>query len=444
MNPVTVFGPGTQEGRAAALGQFEAAQGALARGEEVRWLIDPGNLGLLSRALGEPAARGPGRITGLLAAIDESPSVTRVAQETKLIPTLIRLGQAALTLRMTNGRPYFLPPPALDISTGNLCGLACVMCDNRASGKDPLTLTPAEVRGLLAQAAEWGIRKVSLTGAGEPFRDPEMLGHIRAANQLGQSVAVTSNGTPITPALAAELADQGASVSVSIHGSTPAAHEAIVGVKGIGERAFQAVQRLVSARDALAGRSKLSVHVSAVIQRANLQEIAPLARWAQTAGCNGFNVQPINLQHGTLTQGPAIHGTIIRRDDRLRMDSLWPTAAQSDALDRLIDDLRQLGAATPQFLHASPERLTLLRQYFKDSSREALGVSCRVGESFLGVDHRGTIKPCYRVPWRHGDARRVNLRFLWNSQSYAHTRAAIARCPLTCLNNCFFREGKRE
>ena len=84
----------------------------------------------------------------------------------------------------------------------------------------------------------------------------------------------------------------------------------------------------------------------------------------------------------------------------------------------------------------------LIRRYFRDSSREALGVACRVGEAFLAVDHRGQIKPCYRLPWSHGDARLVDLRALWNSKAYARTRAQVDACPLTCLNNCFFREKR--
>jgi hypothetical protein len=32
---------------------------------------------------------------------------------------------------------------------------------------------------------------------------------------------------------------------------------------------------------------------------------------------------------------------------------------------------------------------------------------------------------------------------VWNSQAYARIRQQMERCPLTCLNNCFFR-GKEQ
>ena len=48
----------------------------------------------------------------------------------------------------------------------------------------PLTKTISidDVRALVDEAAAWGIRRVALTGAGEPFRDPAMLEHVAYAN----------------------------------------------------------------------------------------------------------------------------------------------------------------------------------------------------------------------------------------------------------------------
>lgn len=120
---------------------------------------------------------------------------------------------------------------------------------------------------------------------------------------------------------------------------------------------------------------------------------------------------------------------------------LWPDDRAGD-LASLFDELAELRAEYGAFVHATPERLELLRRYFVDSSREALQVACRVGEAFLAVDHHGGIKPCYRLPWSHGDARLTSVQAVWNSQAYARTRALIDACPLTCMNNCFFREKR--
>jgi MoaA/NifB/PqqE/SkfB family radical SAM enzyme len=290
------------------------------------------------------------------------------------------------------------------------------------------------VRALIAEAAAWGIRRVALTGAGEPFLDKQMPGHIRHANELGHLVTITSNGFPISEALAEELAGRVVSISISIHGASDAMHEQITGVAKAGDNAWRAIRRMVRARDGRPG-SKLSVNVSTVIQRANFAEIPALVRRAHAEGVDGINLQPVNLQHGSFRDG-----RIVRRDDLALMATLWPASSQLAAVDAMFDELAVLQRELGKRMHASPERLALMQQYFHDSSREALGVACRVGDAFLAVDHRGEIRPCYRLPWSHGDARLTSVRALWNSRAYERTRAQIDACPLTCMNNCFFRK----
>ncbi len=421
---ITMFEHGTSDGVQALL-----RGGAR---DPVRWYADPGNLGLLSRAIRDVPAE---RFELVLRAEDVADDRTLVAHEAELVPTLRRLREdPRVTIAMSNGRPYVLPPPALDISTNDLCGLECNMCGNRATARDPHTISPDTVRTLIADAAAWGIRRVALTGAGEPFRDKHMLAHIRHANELGHLVTITSNGFPIGDAIADELATRVVSISISIHGATDETHEAITGIPKAGDNAWRAIRRLVRARDARPG-SKLSVNVSTVIQRSNVAEIAALVRRAHGEGVNGINIQPVNLQHGSFKDG-----AIVRRDDVVAIGTLWPRRDQREALDAMFDELLALRAALGKVVHATPERIALMRRYFEDSSRGALGVACRVGEAFLAVDHRGQIKPCYRLPWSHGDARLTDVRALWNSAAYARTRALVDACPLTCLNNCFFRK----
>lgn len=436
---VALFEDGTPDEPGAALAAYRRETGALGDGAVLRWHVDPGNLGLLSRALRE--LDGARDVEIVLRAEDLSHEQTVVAHEDQLVPTLRRLRESAanrarLRLFMSNGRPYVLPPPALDVSTNDLCGLECNMCGNRAKRRDPHTMLPEQVRALVTEAAAWGIRRVALTGAGEPFRDPMMLDHIRHANALGHLVTITTNGFPISEKVAAELADSVISVSVSIHGAADQTHDAIVGVPKAAENAWRAVRRMAKARDARSG-SKLSVNVSTVIQRQNMVEMPALVRRAQAEGANGINIQPVNLQHGSFRGDQ-----IVRRDDLLLMARLWPAREQRAALDAMFDELEALKKERGSFIHSTVERLDLLRRYFTDSSREALGVACRVGEAFLAVDHRGQIKPCYRLPWSHGDARLTSVRALWNSQAYARTRALVDACPLTCMNNCFFREKR--
>ncbi|MCL2724105.1 MAG: radical SAM protein [Polyangiaceae bacterium] len=437
MNIVALFENGTPEAPGAAL---DAYRGIATNAALLRWYVDPANVGLLCRAIREFSSdHFPAAVEIVLRAEDVSEEQTLVHDESELVPTLRRLHRAAgpqVRLQMTNGRSYVLPPPALDISTNALCGLSCSMCDNRVTSRDPATMSSADVRRLMDEAAAWGIGRVALTGAGEPLRDSNMLDHIEYANALGHMVTITTNGFPVSEKVAEALAERTVSVSVSIHGATEETHEAIVGVPKAGEKAWQAIGRLVRAKRRAMG-SKLSVNVSTVIQRQNFREIPALVRRAREEGCDGINTQPINLQHGSFRGDD-----VLRRDDLARTAQLWPDRAQHAELEAMFDELDVVKREVDSFMHASPERLSLFRRYFRDSSRAALGITCRVGETFLAVDHRGQIKPCYRLPWSHGDARLVHVQRLWNSRAYARTRRLVDACPLTCMNNCFFRSGK--
>ena len=433
--PNALFVRGTPEDRGEALA---SARKAIASKKAVEWHVAPANVELLADVMAEAPAEAPQNLSVVLHAVDEAEDRTRVSHERALVPALRRVHARGVPLRLSLGRPYVLPPPGVDISTNDLCGLQCVMCKNRADKRDEASMAPAEIRRLLSEVAAWGVPKVALTGAGEPFRDPEMLAYVRDANALGLRVSITTNGFPVSKAIAQELATREVSVSVSIHGARAETHDAIAGVAKAGQNAFRAVRRLVAARDATRGRSKLLVHVSAVIQRSNIAEIPELARWARDAGCDGFNLQPVNLQHG------AIRGDgIARRDDVQLLATLWPRPSDASALAKMAAELTELRRTHPRFLNTTDERLALFLRYFDDSSREALGVTCRVGESFLAVDHRGALRPCYRVGWSLGDARLVSLQGVWNSAAYARKRSMIESCPLTCMNNCFNRPGAR-
>lgn len=409
----------------------------------VTWRLDLGNASLLSRSLPVLKARGVSQVRVEIPAVDRSESCTDIADEAELVGLVRHLRSRAdpslpLAFVLSVGRDYALPPLALDLSTTNRCGLACAMCSNRASRSDPGGLEPAELLGIIDQAASWGIGKVALTGAGEPLGDPHMLEYLEHAQRRGLRATLTTNGTPLSESLAEALASMAISISVSIHGATDRTHDSLVGVPGSRARAWAGVRRLIAARERAGTQRRLTVSVSSVIQRGNLDEIPLLVQQSLEEGCDGHNVQPINLQRGVLKAG-----RIVRRDDPERAQLLWPAPEDRARVDALFDAIEAWSAAHPGHLRASSERLASLRRHLMDNRRAASDSACPAGETFLGVDHRGEIRPCYRVPWRFGSIHETTLRQAWNSQAYARLRALMAQCPLTCMNSCFFRTKGR-
>jgi len=99
------------------------------------------------------------------------------------------------------------------------CNLLCRHCYSASTTEpDADELTGDEARAMIADLAAFGVPVLLLSG-GEPLMRPDVLELIALAGHSGLRVALSTNGTLITPALAADLAEAGVSyVGVSLDG----------------------------------------------------------------------------------------------------------------------------------------------------------------------------------------------------------------------------------
>ena len=120
------------------------------------------------------------------------------------------------------------------------CNLACVHC--RASAQttpEPDELTTEEVFHLIDQLAEFG-QPIFVISGGEPLMRPDIFEVAAYGTQRGLRVAVSPNGTLITPEVVRKFKEAGVRrISVSIDGSTAERHDAIRGVPGAFDAAME-------------------------------------------------------------------------------------------------------------------------------------------------------------------------------------------------------------
>jgi AdoMet-dependent heme synthase len=124
------------------------------------------------------------------------------------------------------------------------CDLACQHCRAEAVPMaDPDELTTAEGTALLERVAAFGdpLPKVVLTG-GDPLKRADLFELIGIARGLGLGVSVAPSATPLLTAGALrQIKAAGVeAISLSLDGSTPAAHDAIRGIPGTYERTMDA------------------------------------------------------------------------------------------------------------------------------------------------------------------------------------------------------------
>lgn len=127
------------------------------------------------------------------------------------------------------------------------CNARCVHCYSDAgpwltADGEPDT---AEALGIIDQLAAAGVLVLGFSG-GEPLlrRDwPELVGH---AVRRGLWVTVGTNGSPVTPRVAARLKELGVrSVTVSLDGATAGAHERVRQLPGLFDAAVAGIRNLV-------------------------------------------------------------------------------------------------------------------------------------------------------------------------------------------------------
>jgi len=63
----------------------------------------------------------------------------------------------------------FVPPQTVQFSLTSRCNLSCKMCSIAGRQPEEEELSTSCVKGLIEQAAAWGVKEVLFTG-GEPFR----------------------------------------------------------------------------------------------------------------------------------------------------------------------------------------------------------------------------------------------------------------------------------
>lgn len=183
--------------------------------------------------------------------------------------------------------PNFSQRPMLIFwETTRACPLACRHCRASATMEAlPGELTTAEGRDLIDQAAGFGrpYPILVLTG-GDCLLRPDLFELVEYATGLGMPVALSPSVTPsLTSDMIARIVASGVkAVSISLDGAIAATHEGVRGIAGHFAETMQAIRALSAAG--------LTVQVNTTVMRANVDELADVARLISDAGAHIWEV----------------------------------------------------------------------------------------------------------------------------------------------------------
>ncbi|HJN72698.1 MAG TPA: SPASM domain-containing protein [Myxococcota bacterium] len=319
------------------------------------------------------------------------------------------------------------PPDWLSVNLTLQCNLSCVMCTTCYDLPDELST--AEVKGLIDQAALWGVKVFNPLG-GELFMRGDLEELLEYACHKDFTITITTNGTLINKRRAetiARIPPHALHINISIDGPE-AVNDSIRG-EGMYRRAIRGYQNIREA-DAAAGNVRRKILANTIVHRRNLALVTDFLAEQERLGFDG--VQLLNLfRHGEDAPEDAV-GLWIRQEDIPALEGL---------VEELVERVSRQGRAGFRILN-SLDDLRLVVSYYRDTL-EPLEAPCWSGWKELYINANGDAIMCDGeldfLAGGFGSARTHTLRQLWASEGLRRRREVVKSCRTPCIQDCYLR-----
>jgi radical SAM protein with 4Fe4S-binding SPASM domain len=315
----------------------------------------------------------------------------RVSEHAATVRGLVATARSIAEFGLTVPQRFSAPLFAVWNFT-NRCNLRCRHCyqnsDTRALSDE---LTTAEKLDLVDQIGAQYVPMMALAG-GEPTISPDLLPVLRRCRAHGMHTSVATNGSTMTPRLAAELADAGARyIEISLDSVHPEKHDAFRGQPGMWHRTVRGMRCVVE-------QPGLRLGIAMCVHQGNFDEVEDMLEFAVDIGASciaHFNFIPVgrgvDMAEGDLTPR--------QREWLLRTFNDW---MQSGRIG-VISTAPQLGRVC--LAHSSASGRQSCSHAGSGRGWKARVVAkylggCGAGRTYVCIEPNGNITPCVYMPQR--------------------------------------------
>lgn len=165
----------------------------------------------------------------------------------------------------------------LDLETSHLCNLKCIYCYASSGKKLSNELSIKELKDIVKQAKDLGVRNISIIGGGEPLLYKPILELVNYIHELGIEQDIFTNGTCITTEIAKQLLKMKVQLVVKMNSLKPEVQDYLVGVDGTGKKILETLQML---QDIGYNKNNL-LGVESIICKQNIAEMPEMWQWAR-------------------------------------------------------------------------------------------------------------------------------------------------------------------
>ena len=276
------------------------------------------------------------------------------------------------------------------------CNLACVHC--RASAQtapEPDELTTEEVFKLIDQLAEFS-RPIFVISGGEPLMRPDIFEIAAHGTRRGLRMAVSPNGTLITPEVVRKFKEAGVRrISVSIDGSTAERHDAIRGVPGAFDAAMEG---LATCREA-----GLGFQLNTTVMRQTQDDLLAVRDLAVNIGAEAWHVfMLVPTGRGKIDDevSPQEYEQILHEIYGMTTDSPIPIRVTCGPhFMRIVAQNRRKDRHQPNLVRPRGS------SQGHPGSLDRTTRGCLAGDGYCFISYRGDVTPCGYFPVVAGNVR---------------------------------------
>jgi len=311
-------------------------------------------------------------------------------------------------------KPEFI---ILDIT--HRCNLKCNICDIRKD-KPIEEFTTDEVKGLITQAIEWGVKEFVLSG-GEPFVREDIFDILEFVKEKNYHIGILTNGIVLTEdfikRLLPYLGSGALSLSISLDALTPQIHDDIRGTEGCFERTFNSLKILSELKK---NYPAINFNTISIILNENLEELLSLANLLKSLNVNSIQFQPL------------LSNNLIMKERSSRV-KYWIPQERLPVLDRVIDTLVEFKKQNIYLVQNSEDNLRLVKKYFRSLLTQD-EIKCLYATKTMLIANNGDVTTCFDC---YGNVRKNSLWVIYNSNEAERARKRVKNCRTPCLLPCF-------
>lgn len=316
--------------------------------------------------------------------------------------------------RQIPDKPEFI---ILDIT--HRCNLQCNICEIRKD-KPIQEFTTQEVKALISQASEWGVKEFVLSG-GEPMVRPDIFELLESVKEKKYRLGILTNGISLDKdyieRLLPYLTSGTLSLSISLDALTPRIHDDIRGMRGCFEKTFRALKKLSELKG---DYPSINFNVISIILNENFEELLLLANVLKSLNVNSIQFQPL------------LANNLIMKERSAKV-KYWIPAERLGLLDQAIDSLVNFKNNNFHLVRNSVNNLRLVKKYFRGTLTNQ-DVECLYAVRTMLIANNGAVTTCFE---RYGDVRESLLKDIWFSASATQVRVNVKGCKRPCLLPCF-------